>query len=304
MMGCGRRQQDPAGGLIGPVEGNLGGTAEFCFFIKTPEDNAVGHPQPDHVQGFSMGIAFCCDLLQAIPVFDISGTIIEALGAEFVSIQVDNGLGEGPNQDDDPECEIVIGVLLDTLPPFDGQTIPPSDVFQRVGCVTFNITDDEENCGECCLIDFKDGVKGLGVVPIKNLFSTENKSTSPQLMDCQVCIKDKERFHRGDCNFMPGMDMGNMSVDIADAAAVVSSLFGIGDWKFVPMCPNACDCNDDGRIDLADAICILQFLFRGGNFPPAPGPGFSTTDPDIPADVDPTPDKLTCPGGANCPTSA
>jgi hypothetical protein len=299
---CGTRQQDPNGNPIGPAEGSLGGPAEVCFYIKTPEDNAVGHPQPDHVQGFSMGLTFCCDKLQGIPVLDIRGTIIEALGAEFVSIQVDNGMGEGPTLDGDPECEVVIGVLLDTLPPFDGQTIPPSDVYQRVGCMTFIVTENPAQCGQCCTIEFTDGVKGLGVVPIKNLLSSENKSTAPQLNDCQVCIKDKERFHRGDCNFMPGMSMGNMSVDISDAAAVVSALFGIGDWKFVPMCPDACDCNDDGLIDLADAICILQFLFRGGNFPPAPGPGFSATNPDLPPGEDPTADKLDCPGGASCPT--
>jgi hypothetical protein len=300
MFACGSRVQEPVtGNPVGPVEGSIGSPVEVCYYLKSPEDNQPGSGQADHIQGFSMGIAFCCDTLTAREIFDIEGTILEAVGAEFVSIQVDNGMGTGPLEDGDPECEIVIGVLLDTLPPFEGQTIPPLPGFQRVGCVTFDIADRQDLCGDCCTIDFKDGVLGRGKVPIKNLISTENKSSSPQLMDCQVCVKDKERFFRGDCNFMP-MPMG-MSVDIADAAAVVSALFGIGDWKFHPPCLDACDCNDDGRMDLADAICILQFLFQFGRFPPAPGPGFSLTSPDLPAGPDPTPDKLDCAGGGDCP---
>jgi hypothetical protein len=299
MFACGSRTQDAAGNPAGTVEGSIGSAVELCFYLKTPEDNAVGHPQPDHIQGFSMGLTFCCDLLSGRESFDISGTILEAVGAEFVSIQVDNGTG--PLSDQDPECEIVIGVLLDTLPPFEGQTIPPLPTFQRVGCMTFDIANRPEACGECCTIDFKDGVKGRGNVPIKNLISTENKSSSPQLMDCEICIKDKEKFFRGDCNFMP-MPMG-MSVDIADAAAVVSALFGVDTWKFIPPCPDACDCNDDGRLDLADAICILQFLFQFGRFPPDPGPGFSVTNPDLPPGPDPTPDKLNCPASDDCPNA-
>jgi hypothetical protein len=295
-IACGRRQQDPAtGNPLGPVQGPQGGTAEVCTFIKTPEDD--GASQTDHVQGFSMGIAFCCDILQAREHFNIEGTIIQALGAEFVSIQVDNGMGTGPLQDDDPECEIVIGVLLDSLPPFEGQTIPPSPIYQRVGCITFDVLQTAD-CGECCPIDFRDGVMGRGKVPIKNLLSTENKSVSPLLVDCQVCVEDEEEFFRGDCNFMSTL---GMPVDIADAAAVISSVFPIDEfWEFDPPCPDACDCNDDGRLDLADAICILQFLFGQGNRPPRP-PGFDQTTSQMTSPgPDPTPDKLDCPASRVC----
>jgi hypothetical protein len=96
------------------------------------------------------------------------------------------------------------------------------------------------------------------------------------------------------------MPMGSMSVDIADAAAVVSFLFLTGSWKFNPMCLDACDCNDDGRVDLADAICILQYLFQFGRFPPAPGPGIDTEGNETPEGPDPTEDKLDCEGGNQC----
>ena len=35
---------------------------------------------------------------------------------------------------------------------------------------------------------------------------------------------------------------------------------GTGASKYTPPCRDACDCNDDGTLDLADTVCILQFL--------------------------------------------
>jgi hypothetical protein len=117
-------------------------------------------------------------------------------------------------------------------------------------------------------------------------------------MPCEVCVVEQERFFRGDCNFSL---MGNMAVDIADAAAVVSFLFLPGSWNFQPACLDACDCNDDGRVDLADTVCILQYLFQFGRFPPAPGSGLDpATGGSTPPGPDPTDDKLDCVAGRDC----
>lgn len=51
-----------------------------------------------------------------------------------------------------------------------------------------------------------------------------------------------------------------------------------------PTCLDAADVNDDGLVDISDAVKILQYLFLGGFEPPAPGPGS--------CGVDPTPDDL------------
>ena len=75
-------------------------------------------------------------------------------------------------------------------------------------------------------------------------------------------------------------------------------------WKFHPKCMDACDCNDDGRIDLADAICILQFYLQNGALPRSPGPGIDMSGEDIPPGPDPTPDKLDCEGDGSCPQPA
>lgn len=57
----------------------------------------------------------------------------------------------------------------------------------------------------------------------------------------------------------------------------MSFLFLPGSWNFQPVCLDACDCNDHGRVVLADTVCILLFLFQFGRFPPTPGQGVGPT---------------------------
>jgi hypothetical protein len=305
---CGGRPG--ATGYPTQAEQSLGLTEEICFYINNPEDNAEGSiPQFDHIQGFSMALTYCCDIEVVTEKLDISGTILEAIGAEYVNVQADN------NANDGDACELIIGVLVDALPPFDMATIPPAPEPQLMGCVTFRVKDTAP-CGPCCPIEFTDGVNGRGKVPINNLVSVENNSSLIPMssrFNCSLCVVDKPCFFRGDCNFSgnSGSD-GSLAVDVSDAAAVVSFLFAPGPYKFAPRCLDACDCNDDGRIDLADAVCILRYLFQQGPFPPLPGPGFEETGEPNPDNVKPTAcgedpvfpgvpeDLLDCEGGTRC----
>jgi len=59
-------------------------------------------------------------------------------------------------------------------------------------------------------------------------------------------------------------------VDVSDAVSVLSCLF-LG--RFCPGCLDAGDCNDDGRIDTSDAVCLLSCVFGTGICPAAPFPG-------------------------------
>ncbi len=54
----------------------------------------------------------------------------------------------------------------------------------------------------------------------------------------------------------------------------------------MPPCLDAADANDDGLLNLSDAIAILAYLFRQGVIPPPSPPG--------PPGYDPTPDDLDC----------
>ncbi|MBN1417130.1 MAG: dockerin type I repeat-containing protein [Planctomycetes bacterium] len=57
-------------------------------------------------------------------------------------------------------------------------------------------------------------------------------------------------------------------VDIADAIWMLAAVFQSG-WL---ACPAAADGNGDGRVDIADPIHLLEYIFQKGTPPPAPFP--------------------------------
>jgi len=71
-------------------------------------------------------------------------------------------------------------------------------------------------------------------------------------------------------------------VDIADAIFVLGYLFGGGPS---PSCADAADTNDDGKLNVGDAIATLQYLFSAAGPLPPPFPDCGT---------DPTDDELNC----------
>jgi len=245
----------------------------------------------EELQGLSLAACYPCEVQGIEGSFDISGTIVEEVQAEFISHQTDN------DPDDGDGCELIIGILVDQQAPFTGATLPATEQLLRLGCLRFDIADDPSLCGSCLSVEFCDDINGRGTTPAFNLASVSNQSYPLQTSGCDLCVGASPVFHRGDCNYSLG---GKMSVNIADAAAMVSFLFGPPGSKFEPPCMDACDCNDDGQIDLVDAICTLGFLFELGSFPPPPGPGFTPSGEPRPPGVDPTDDDLGCDAGATC----
>ncbi len=71
-------------------------------------------------------------------------------------------------------------------------------------------------------------------------------------------------------------------LDMSDAVFILQYLFGDGP---TPLCLDAADANDDGRIELSDPVYSLQYLFNNGSAPPPPSPDRGT---------DPTNDSLGC----------
>ena len=72
-------------------------------------------------------------------------------------------------------------------------------------------------------------------------------------------------------------------IDLSDGVAILLVLFA----GQTTSCEDALDSDDNGALEITDAIRLLQFLFLGGQAPPAPFPGIGE---------DPTPDDLTCTG--------
>jgi len=84
---------------------------------------------------------------------------------------------------------------------------------------------------------------------------------------------------------------GDGESDIADAVWIVNALFRDGPESG---CADADDCNDDGVVDLSDATFGVAYQFQGGAPPPPPFPSCDAGDP--------TDDALECAGGgAICP---
>jgi hypothetical protein len=90
--------------------------------------------------------------------------------------------------------------------------------------------------------------------------------------------------------FLRGECNDDGDVDIADARCLL-------DWLFVgggePPCLAATDANGDGALDLSDAVYLLGHLFLGGPIPVAPfpdcGPGSLPTDAELGCVVPPSP---------------
>ncbi len=136
-------------------------------------------------------------------------------------------------------------------------------------------------------MEFQNGADGGENVPLNNVVVINNESIQNLLkFDCNVCVVPEAVFTRGDCNF-------DKEVDIADAQTTLSQQF----QGFDVPCLDACDANDDGRINLADTVFLLNFLFDSGLEPPEPGP---ETEPEEQG-PDPTDDELDCAAGGACP---
>ncbi|MBN1443847.1 MAG: hypothetical protein JXA90_14145, partial [Planctomycetes bacterium] len=74
-------------------------------------------------------------------------------------------------------------------------------------------------------------------------------------------IEPPPTFVRGDSN-------RDSVVDLSDAIRTLLHLFGGAQTT----CEDAADADDSGSVEITDAVFTLDFLFRGGAFPPAPFP--------------------------------
>ena len=74
----------------------------------------------------------------------------------------------------------------------------------------------------------------------------------------------------------PARGTGMPGIDGMPATVTVGALFR---GEAAPACPDAADFNDDGALNLTDAVYLLTALFRGGPQPPDPGAETCGADP-------------------------
>ena len=93
--------------------------------------------------------------------------------------------------------------------------------------------------------------------------------------------QDFDLFPMVEARFRRGDVNDDGSIDLADAVATLANLFGGSPIS----CEDAADTNDDGALDLADPVFLLAALFTGGSTPGSPGSSCGS---------DPTDDAIGC----------
>ncbi len=103
-----------------------------------------------------------------------------------------------------------------------------------------------------------------------------------------VLVAGNAAAHAADPEFIRGDVNSTGRVDMADAVFTMDFLFR---GSVMLTCHDAADSNDDGRIDISDPVQTLNYLFLGSSPPAAPFPKCG---------LDPTKDGLACKVYASC----
>lgn len=127
-------------------------------------------------------------------------------------------------------------------------------------------------------IRFIDGAVGEGQ-PVRNKITVGGVTLVPEIASSFILFDGLLKIV-GDVSFFRGDSNQDRRVDVADGIHILNYLFSKGGQ---PGCMDAADSDDSGAVDLADAVAVFGHLFTGTRLP---APVF----PDC--DIDPTPDDL------------
>jgi hypothetical protein len=109
-------------------------------------------------------------------------------------------------------------------------------------------------------------------------------------MGASLSVKVATQCQESSPFFRRGFVNNDARDDLSDDVALLGFLF-LGNPTELA-CAKAADNDDNGRLEISDAVRHLNFKFSGGPAPPAP---YNACGPD------PTPDRLTCEHGPGCP---
>lgn len=219
----------------------------------------------DHEQaadGFSVALRYPASEL-TIERVHMEDTILEAIGTDYLEARIDPDSGT-----------LIVGVLVDSQPPFTGTLIPTIGIPLDFVHLEVEVSPEAR---EDLKLRFEDG---LGVPPITNLYSVNQQPVpvtelGEGVIEIEGCGEAAAYFIRGDANM-------DLDLDLSDPVAILGHVFR---GERAPPCTVAADANDDDRVDLSDPIFLITFLFLHGS---APSP------PCAPGGTDPTPGTLDC----------
>ena len=174
------------------------------------------------------------------------------------------------------------GMVFDYLPPFEDVLVPPGEG-QTILSAHFVLL-PAARPGTDIPIELRDD---LGDPPVANkvllpLYGEDGKVS--ELISIAPVKENGTIYVRVENRvFRRGFINRDGRVNIADAVTILGFLFR-GDEE--PPCLSAADVNDDGKVNIADAVFLLSYLFnlQGIAIPP----------PFMDCGRDPTPDSLYC----------
>ncbi|MBN1417254.1 MAG: hypothetical protein JXP34_00670 [Planctomycetes bacterium] len=131
---------------------------------------------------------------------------------------------------------------------------------------------------------------GLGDVPVDGVMVVDGVSIPP---DARLGGTVTLVPGPATTPFLRGDANGDSRVNIADAVWILDELFRPqAHPAHRTTCADAADANDDGRRDATDAVAVVRWIFLDGPEPPSPGPWA--------CDEDPTEDDLDCASYPEC----
>ena len=195
---------------------------------------------PNETQGFSMGVAHDPAILE------VAGgpTHLLPFEPDFTGPTV---LADG----------WTIGVVYS----FTSANVMVFDVAKAVIEVDYNISGLAGSAATSTPLTFSNT---LGAVPVDNVVVVAGLSLDAGFVNGTINLEPvtDTPFLRGDCNT-------DLRLDIADGVWILNFLFQEGP---AGTCAEACDADDNGSLEMVDAIFVIQYRLLNGPAPAAPFP--------------------------------
>ena len=246
----------------------VGGVRELQFDVSLTTTDQPDDPDvtPVGTSGWSYSLA-----LAGAIVLDVTtqGTVAARIDDDPSGLRevtgVDRTLSLGSCDSNSADQGVVGATLLS----FDGEVTLPAFGSSIVAKVTVLV--DASPRRQSKTVRFYGGgrcssVEGGG--RYDNLARWNGENIVLTVRSCEFQVVIEPMFRRGDAN-------DSAEVNLRDALDLLGCQFGRAPCS---ACPDAMDANDDGRIDLADGIYVIEYLFSGAKSPSGPVLGVCRTD--------------------------
>ena len=228
------------------------------------------------VAGFTLSISFESDQIENVSLLFDEGVAVEHEADLRIAHTLETSISTA-----DPTRYLYGYVVMELLPPI-GEFDFPAGESLLLGHIEFDVLPDMQE-GDVLVLRFESIPEGFGPDGIGNeLAIADTPAVVPEGTSLHVPV-----VHRDDL-FLRGDVDRDSDVDLADAISLVQWV-SIGAGGPIS-CPDALDVNDNGAIDIADAVALFHALFGSGSSgsgatsmiaAPYPYPGIDpTTDGD------------------------